>query len=63
MPIYTDSEKAWIERRARKIAKETGWPLPIARSEAMAELVRMRQRPKGAVLPLRDKSRVQDKNG
>jgi hypothetical protein len=31
-----------LDRRAEKIAEERGWPLPIARSEAAAEMVRMR---------------------
>lgn len=42
--LYSESEKAWLARRAEKIARERGWPLPIARSEAEAELVRLRQR-------------------
>ena len=40
--LYADSETAWLDRRAAKIARERGWPLPIARSEACAELVRNR---------------------
>jgi hypothetical protein len=53
--IFTDSERAWLNRRARKIASETGDPLPIAFSTAMAELVRLRSRPKAAVVELRRK--------
>ena len=42
--LYSDSEAAWLDRRAEKIAEERGWPLPIARSEAAADMVRMRTR-------------------
>jgi hypothetical protein len=50
--IFSDSENEWLERRARKIARETGVPLPIARSAAMAELVRLREKPKADVVEL-----------
>lgn len=40
--LYSESESAWLTLRADKIAQEHGWPLPIARSEAAAELVRNR---------------------
>lgn len=40
--IYSESEAAWLDRRAEKIARERGWPLPVARSEAEAELSRGR---------------------
>lgn len=40
--LYSESEKAWLNRRAEKIARERGWPLPTARSDAEAELVRLR---------------------
>jgi hypothetical protein len=43
--LYSDSEKAWLERRAETISEERGWPLPIARSEAAGEMVRMRREP------------------
>lgn len=46
-------ETAWLNLRAEKIAEERGWPLLIARSEACAELVRMRTRKPGVVLPFR----------
>jgi len=46
---------AWLDRRAAKIAKERGWPLPIARSEAAAEMVRMRTRKPGVLLQFRAK--------
>ena len=42
--LYSDSENAWLDWRAEKIADERGWPLPIAPSEACAELVRMQTR-------------------
>ena len=53
---YSDSEAAWLERRAEKIARERGWPVPIARSEAAAELVRMQTRTPAVVLDLRPRS-------
>ena len=40
--FYTPDEKGWIEPKAREIARETAWPLPIARAEAQAEFRRMR---------------------
>jgi hypothetical protein len=43
--LYSDSEKAWLERRAETISEERGWPLPIGRSEAAGEMVRMRREP------------------
>lgn len=48
--LYSESEMAWLDRRAVEVAEPTGWPVPIARSEAAAELVRMRQRPAGRVV-------------
>jgi hypothetical protein len=47
--LYPDPGTAWLNLRAEKIAEERGWPLPIARSEAAAEKVRMRT-PKPAVV-------------
>ena len=49
---YSPDEKGWIERKAQQIARETGWPLPIATSEAMAEFRRMQDRPKATVTPI-----------
>lgn len=40
--LYSDSESVWLNRRAERIAQERGWPLPVARSEAEAELTRGR---------------------
>jgi hypothetical protein len=40
--LYSESETAWLNWRADKIAKQRGWPLPIARPEAALELLRMR---------------------
>jgi hypothetical protein len=51
--LYSDSETAWLNLRAEKIAAERGWPLPIARSEAAAEMVRMRTREPAPVLQFR----------
>jgi predicted NAD/FAD-binding protein len=48
--LYSESERAWLDRRAVEVAERTGWPEPIARSEAAAEMVRMRQRPACKVL-------------
>jgi hypothetical protein len=33
--IYSESETAWIKWRAVEIAERTGWPEPIAGSEAL----------------------------
>lgn len=55
--IYSDNETFWLNRRAQLIAERTGWPLPIARSEAGAELVRMRQRPACEVVVLAERQR------
>lgn len=48
--LYSESEHAWLDRRALLIAKRTGWALPIARSEAAAEMVRLRERPACPIL-------------
>ncbi len=48
---YSRDEEGWIERKAREIAQRTGWPLPIARAEAMAEFRRIQDRPKAPVIP------------
>jgi hypothetical protein len=53
---YSESETAWLNLRAEKIAEERKWPLPIARSEAAAEMVRMRTRKPAPVLPFRLRS-------
>jgi hypothetical protein len=53
--IYRESESAWLDRRAELIAERTGWPLPIARSEAAAELVRTRARPACKVTALAER--------
>jgi hypothetical protein len=50
--LYSESERAWLDRRAVEVAERAGWPQPIARSEAAAEMVRMRQRPICKVLVL-----------
>jgi hypothetical protein len=44
-----------LDLRAEKIAEERGWPLPIARSEAAAEMVRMRERPACKVVVLAER--------
>lgn len=54
--LYSESETAWLNRRAENISKELGWPLPIARSEACAELVRMRTRESAVVLQFRPRT-------
>ena len=38
--LYTESEKAWLERRAEEIALERGWSHSIALSAAAAQLIR-----------------------
>jgi hypothetical protein len=57
---YSESEEAWLELRAKKIAEETDCPLPVARSEAMAQLVRNRAMPKASVteLPFKGENRA-----
>src|SRR5690606_31854628 len=54
--LYSESETAWLNCRAEKIARARGWPLPIARSEAAAEMVRMRQRPACKVIMLAERA-------
>ena len=49
---YSRDEEDWLDRKAAEIARQTGWPLPIARAEAQAELVRIRERSKAKVIPL-----------
>ena len=39
-----------------RLVRERGWPLPVARSEAIAELARMRGKPKAEVVELRPKN-------
>lgn len=51
--LYSETEKAWLKRRAWKIVAETGDPLPAACSAAIAEFMTMQQRPKGRVIPFR----------
>jgi hypothetical protein len=53
--IYSESETAWLDWRAELIAERTDWPLPIARSEAAAEMVRMRTRPACKVVALAER--------
>ena len=50
--LYSESETAWLDLRAEKIAEERGWPLPIARSEAAAELVRSRSSGRSVVVDM-----------
>jgi hypothetical protein len=50
--LYSKSETTWLDRRAERIAEERRWPLPIARSEAEAELGRLRSKPTAIVLKL-----------
>lgn len=40
--LYSESESAWLSRRAEKIAAERDGTLPVARSEVEAELTRGR---------------------
>lgn len=48
--LYLNSESEWLDRRAKRIAGERGWTLPIARSEAEAELARSRLGGRSAVV-------------
>lgn len=59
--IYSESETAWLDRRALEVQARTGWPLPIARSEAAAEMVRMRERPTCPVIKLAARRRLRFK--
>jgi hypothetical protein len=57
--LYSESERAWLERRAAQIAEDRGWPLPIAESEAAPELVRMLARKPAVVVQLRKDNAVE----
>ncbi|MEX2125490.1 MAG: hypothetical protein WD795_16475 [Woeseia sp.] len=48
--IYSEPEATWLDLRAAKIAEERGWPLPVARAEAAADLVRSRASGKLAIV-------------
>ena len=38
--VFSGEQTVWLNRRATEISRERAWPLPIALSEAMAEIVR-----------------------
>ena len=48
---YSPDEQGRIEREAREIARQTGWPLAVARAQAMAEVRKTQDRPKAEVVP------------
>lgn len=48
--IWSQSEQAWPERRARMISQDKAWPLPVALSEAAAQLVRSKLVGRAAVI-------------
>lgn len=48
--VFNESEWEWIERRAEEIYLETGEPLPFAKTAAIADLVRLRRRPKAEII-------------
>lgn len=50
--VFNESEWEWIDRRAERIALETGNPLPFARASAIAELRALRRRPRAKVIEL-----------
>jgi len=52
LSIFSESERAWLARRAATLARETGEPFPIAWSMAVAELTRARLNPKADVVPI-----------
>jgi len=56
--LYSDSERAWLDRRALLIRERTGWSLPLAHSEAAVELARSRKRPVCKILPFRRRVRL-----
>ena len=57
---YSGDEEGWIERKAQEIARDRGWPLPMARSEAIAELRRLQDQPKAPVCSLNVLPRYRD---
>ena len=50
--IFSESEWEWIDRRAERIALETGHPLPFARAAAISEMKKLRRMPKAEVIEL-----------
>lgn len=59
---YSTDDQGWIDRKAKQIALETGCPLPIETSEAMAEFVRIQERPKATVTVLHQGRLFADKD-
>jgi hypothetical protein len=51
--IFSESEWEWIERRADEISLVTGDPLPFAKTAAIADLLKLRQRPKAQIIEFR----------
>jgi hypothetical protein len=58
--IFSESEWEWIERRADEISLATGDPLPFAKTAAIADLLRLRQRPKAKIIEFRRRSEPQE---
>jgi hypothetical protein len=58
--IFSESEWEWIERRADEISLATGDPLPFAKTAAIADLLRLRQRPKAKIIQFRRRSDSQE---
>lgn len=58
--IFSESEWEWIERRADEISLATGDPLPFAKTAAIADLLRLRQRPKAKIIEFRRKRGPQE---
>jgi len=56
--IFTESEQEWLDRRAEKISAETGEPLPMARTQAMVQLVRLKSLPKAQVIQFKRRFRT-----
>lgn len=52
MIVFSESECAWLERRAREIAETEKLPLPIALSQARGQLIWNRQKPKADVFAI-----------
>jgi hypothetical protein len=50
--LLTDTELAWLDRRAEKIARERELSFANARPAAMAELIRMIRRPRAGIVDL-----------
>lgn len=58
--LFSESEQEWLDRRAEKLSVETGEPLPVARTKAMAQLLRLKHQPKAQIVPFSPRFRRLD---